>query len=201
MMNTISFLILLFEILVTAVSGSDCIGNTTCINNEVCQDGGCVCPTSHYGAKCEFKVTNALIIVLICTLPPISWLAVCCYGVHSKGSGLWSGTREREISSDEFEREAEEEVIDDQPPPPYEQSLYYNTAGTFEGVNMIIDEPGSDNMEPPPSYLEWTRKAASLRNQEISCVDSGDIGLVTISDNFPVTGQDVEVNVESEEQC
>lgn len=112
-------------------------------------------------------------------------------------SGLWPGSRER--SSDEFEREAEEEVIEDHPPPTYDQSINYNTAGTCEGVNVMIQGgPGSDNMEPPPSYQEWTRKAASLRNQEIG---RGGIGLVTISDNFPVPSHDASENVESEDQC
>ncbi|XP_003724031.1 uncharacterized protein LOC100887996 [Strongylocentrotus purpuratus] len=201
MIYLVSFLGLICGVITVSGRGADlnCTGNTTtCINNEVCRDVGCVCPSSHYGSKCEFKITNALIIVLLCILPPVSWLAVCWYGAHSKGaSGLWPGSRER--SSDEFEREAEEEVIEDHPPPTYDQSKNYDTAGTCEGVNVTIQGgPGSDDVEPPPSYQEWTRKAASLRNQEIG---RGGIGLVTISDNLPVTSHHGPENVESEDQC
>ena len=112
--------------------------------------------------------------------------------------GLWP-SRERSSDDHEQERDVVEEVINDHPPPSYDQSIYYNTAGTCEGVNVMIEGPDSDDMEPPPSYQEWTRKAESLRNQEISGGDG--IGLVTISDNSTVADNTLSGDVESEDQC
>ncbi|XP_071491303.1 uncharacterized protein [Diadema antillarum] len=147
--------------------------NITCVNHQVCQNQTCVCSSSYYGASCEFSVVNALVIVLICILPPASWLIVCCYGVHSKqASKRVQHVNSADHSSGEEPREVvREEIIHDEGPPSYAAVLHFDSTGTYECIELDVPGPGGSisvslELDAPPSYEDWMKNAACLAEQE-----------------------------------
>ena len=111
---------------------------------------------------------------------------------RSKRRGI---SQEEEGSNGDPSPEVQEEVIDSLPPPTYAQVLTFDQTGVYETIELSVmgddQTQGGDasreqvtlEIEPPPSYDDWVRKAASLVQQESSADGSGD-RIATISENM-----------------
>ncbi|XP_072037938.1 uncharacterized protein [Amphiura filiformis] len=133
-----------------------------CQNGGSCTLLGCHCDGGFYGTVCQHSVINAVIVVVVCILPPASWTMVFCYGCKERRRKrrLRQLRRQRQIERNASTDNLSPSFFADDLPPSYSEIAHNNPIALCgmdeEPYQSYTDGP------PPPDYDDVLKKAIEL---------------------------------------